>query len=337
MSSTTTETAVRYERDADGIVTLTLDDPTSKANTMTELYQRSMDAAVDRLYDEQDDVVGVVIASAKKTFFAGGNLTLMSQATADDAQRIFASGEAIKAGLRRLERFPRPGRRRHQRRRPRRRPRDRAGGQPPHRRRRPLGQDRPARVHPRPAPRRRRRHPRRTHARPAVRADGRAHARHPVRPAGRAGQGPRRRAAADPRGARARRQGVDPRAPRRRGGGHPAVGPRRLQDARRHAEDPRPRGVPAGLPGAAAQADQGRRLPRPARDPQRRGRGGAGRLRHRVADRVALPHEPDRQPGLQEHDPGVLLRPPGDQLRVAASRGHRALEGHQGRASSAPG
>ncbi len=75
---------------------------------MTELYQRSMDAAVDRLYDEQDDVVGVVVASAKKTFFAGGNLTLMSQATADDAQRIFASGEAIKAGLRRLERFPRP-------------------------------------------------------------------------------------------------------------------------------------------------------------------------------------------------------------------------------------
>jgi 3-hydroxyacyl-CoA dehydrogenase / enoyl-CoA hydratase / 3-hydroxybutyryl-CoA epimerase len=107
-TSTTTETAVRYERDADGIVTLTLDDPTSSANTMTELYQRSMDEAVDRLYAEQDDVVGVVIASAKKTFFAGGNLKLMSQATPDDAQRIFESGEAVKAGLRRLERFPRP-------------------------------------------------------------------------------------------------------------------------------------------------------------------------------------------------------------------------------------
>lgn len=108
MSTTTTETAVRYDRDADGIVTLTLDDPTSSANTMTELYQRSMDAAVDRLYDEQDDVVGVVIASAKKTFFAGGNLKLMMQATPDDAQQIFESGEAVKAGLRRLERFPRP-------------------------------------------------------------------------------------------------------------------------------------------------------------------------------------------------------------------------------------
>ncbi len=43
---------MRYERDADGIVTLTLDDPTSSANTMNELYKDSMAAAVDRLYDE---------------------------------------------------------------------------------------------------------------------------------------------------------------------------------------------------------------------------------------------------------------------------------------------
>ena len=48
----TDTTAVRYERDADGIVTLTLDDPTASANTMNELYQDSMAAAVDRLYDE---------------------------------------------------------------------------------------------------------------------------------------------------------------------------------------------------------------------------------------------------------------------------------------------
>ena len=73
--STTTETAVRYERDADGIVTLTLDDPTASANTMNDLYRDGMEAAVSRLYDEQEDVTGVVIASAKKTFFAGGNLS----------------------------------------------------------------------------------------------------------------------------------------------------------------------------------------------------------------------------------------------------------------------
>ena len=108
MTTTETQSAVHYERDADGIVTLTLDDPTSSANTMNELYLDSMKAAVDRLYDEQDDVTGVVVASAKKTFFAGGNLKKMVQARPEDAPDVFAMGEAVKAGLRRLETFPRP-------------------------------------------------------------------------------------------------------------------------------------------------------------------------------------------------------------------------------------
>jgi 3-hydroxyacyl-CoA dehydrogenase / enoyl-CoA hydratase / 3-hydroxybutyryl-CoA epimerase len=108
MTATDTQTAVRYDRDADGIVTLTLDDPTSSANTMNELYLDSMKAAVDRLYAEADDITGVVIASAKKTFFAGGNLKGMVQATKADAAQIYAMGEGVKAGLRRLEQFPRP-------------------------------------------------------------------------------------------------------------------------------------------------------------------------------------------------------------------------------------
>ncbi len=108
MSTTDTQTSVRYDRDADGIVTLTLDDPTASANTMNELYQSSMAAAVQRLYDEQDDVIGVVLTSAKKTFFAGGDLKSMVTATPDDADEIFAMGEAVKASLRKLETYPRP-------------------------------------------------------------------------------------------------------------------------------------------------------------------------------------------------------------------------------------
>jgi 3-hydroxyacyl-CoA dehydrogenase / enoyl-CoA hydratase / 3-hydroxybutyryl-CoA epimerase len=110
--STAGATAVRYEKDDDGIVTLTLDDPTASANTMNELYQRSIHEAVDRLYDElardEQSVSGVVVTSAKKTFFAGGNLGLMMQATPADAASVFAGAEAIKADLRRLERLPRP-------------------------------------------------------------------------------------------------------------------------------------------------------------------------------------------------------------------------------------
>jgi 3-hydroxyacyl-CoA dehydrogenase/enoyl-CoA hydratase/3-hydroxybutyryl-CoA epimerase len=108
MTETQARTAVRYERDGDGIVILTLDDPTASANTMNELYQRSMHEAVDRLYDELEQVTGVVVTSAKRTFFAGGNLGLMMQATPDDAPSVFAGIEAMKADLRRLEKLPRP-------------------------------------------------------------------------------------------------------------------------------------------------------------------------------------------------------------------------------------
>ena len=65
MTETQQQTAVRYERDSDGIVTLTLDDPTASANTMTELYRDSMAAAVRRLQDDVDGVTGVIISSAR--------------------------------------------------------------------------------------------------------------------------------------------------------------------------------------------------------------------------------------------------------------------------------
>ena len=96
---TTTE-AVRYEV-ADGIVTLTMDDPNQSANTMNETYRNAMEAAVDRLVkdiaDNPDGIKGVIVASAKKTFFAGGDLKLMIQATPADAERLFAEVESIKA------------------------------------------------------------------------------------------------------------------------------------------------------------------------------------------------------------------------------------------------
>ncbi|WP_240617239.1 3-hydroxyacyl-CoA dehydrogenase NAD-binding domain-containing protein [Nocardioides speluncae] len=108
VTDTGTQSAVRYDKDADGIVVLTIDDPTASANTMNQLYVESMKAAVDRLYAEVDDITGVVIASAKKTFFAGGNLDDMSKATKENAADIFAMAEGLKADLRRLETFPKP-------------------------------------------------------------------------------------------------------------------------------------------------------------------------------------------------------------------------------------
>ena len=43
------ENTVAWDRDADGIVTLTMDDPTGSANVMNEHYSESMHQAVERL------------------------------------------------------------------------------------------------------------------------------------------------------------------------------------------------------------------------------------------------------------------------------------------------
>ncbi|HJQ41657.1 MAG TPA: 3-hydroxyacyl-CoA dehydrogenase NAD-binding domain-containing protein [Jatrophihabitantaceae bacterium] len=99
---------IRWEQDADGIVTLTLDDPSQRANTMTNAYRESMHAAVDRLYDEKDSITGVIVTSAKDTFFAGGDLKLLSQITDENAAEFLAGVTAIKADLRRLEKLGRP-------------------------------------------------------------------------------------------------------------------------------------------------------------------------------------------------------------------------------------
>lgn len=108
----TEQNAVQYDIDADGIVTLTLDDPNQSANTMNELYASSMKAAVERLHEDlakdEHSVTGVVIASAKKTFFAGGDLKNMMSAGPEHAAEIFTEVEGIKATLRKLETFPKP-------------------------------------------------------------------------------------------------------------------------------------------------------------------------------------------------------------------------------------
>src|SRR5680860_203465 len=108
MTETNTAGALRWDQDPDGIVVLTLDDPTSSANTMNDLYKESMGEAIDRLEAEKDDITGVVVTSAKTSFFAGGNLKRMLEAGPDDAPQVFAMAEAIKAQLRRLETLGKP-------------------------------------------------------------------------------------------------------------------------------------------------------------------------------------------------------------------------------------
>ena len=86
---------IRFEQDADGIVVLTLDDPNQSANTMNAAYKAAMAETIDRLEAEKDSITGVVITSAKKTFFAGGELKDLIRATKQDAALIAAASRSI--------------------------------------------------------------------------------------------------------------------------------------------------------------------------------------------------------------------------------------------------
>src|SRR5246500_6023919 len=83
------DNTIQWDKDADGIVTLTMDDPSGSANVMNEAYIESMGKAVDRLVAEKDSITGVGITSAKKTFFAGGDLQGMITLGPDDAGQAF--------------------------------------------------------------------------------------------------------------------------------------------------------------------------------------------------------------------------------------------------------
>jgi 3-hydroxyacyl-CoA dehydrogenase / enoyl-CoA hydratase / 3-hydroxybutyryl-CoA epimerase len=100
--------AVRWERGEDGVVVVTLDDPGRSANTMNERYVAAMGACVDALVAGKENIAGVIITSAKKTFFAGGDLDSMSKATEADAGAVMENSMTVKKQLRRLETLGRP-------------------------------------------------------------------------------------------------------------------------------------------------------------------------------------------------------------------------------------
>jgi 3-hydroxyacyl-CoA dehydrogenase/enoyl-CoA hydratase/3-hydroxybutyryl-CoA epimerase len=102
------ENTIQWDKDADGIVTLTLDDPSGSANVMNEAYIESMGKAVERLVAEKDSITGVVITSAKSTFFAGGDVKSMIHIGPENAGEAFDLVETVKRQLRTLETLGKP-------------------------------------------------------------------------------------------------------------------------------------------------------------------------------------------------------------------------------------
>ena len=74
--NTITDSVVRYDVDADKIAIITFDDPSSAANTMSARFKQDFADVLGNLAAdiEAGSVIGAVVASAKDSFFAGGNV-----------------------------------------------------------------------------------------------------------------------------------------------------------------------------------------------------------------------------------------------------------------------
>ncbi|RZI68280.1 MAG: 3-hydroxyacyl-CoA dehydrogenase, partial [Pseudomonas sp.] len=100
--------AIRYETGPDQIITLTVDMPGQQANTMNAAYRQAMAETLERLLADKEAIAGVIIRSAKKTFFAGGDLNELSQVDAARAAAFYQMTMDLKAQLRALETFGKP-------------------------------------------------------------------------------------------------------------------------------------------------------------------------------------------------------------------------------------
>ncbi|MFD0318636.1 3-hydroxyacyl-CoA dehydrogenase NAD-binding domain-containing protein [Streptomyces flavalbus] len=104
----TESTTIRWEQDDTGVVTLVLDDPAQAVNTMNAAFIDSLDAVAARLTEHRDAIRGVIVTSAKKSFFAGGDLRDLISVTPETAQASYDAGMRVKRSLRVLETLGRP-------------------------------------------------------------------------------------------------------------------------------------------------------------------------------------------------------------------------------------
>lgn len=87
----------------DGIATLTFDEPGSPVNTMCQQWHEDLTAAAEQVIKDKELIKGIILASAKSTFFAGADLKALMRLRAEDAPRIYTEVEQVKHNFRTLE------------------------------------------------------------------------------------------------------------------------------------------------------------------------------------------------------------------------------------------
>ncbi|MGF2736001.1 3-hydroxyacyl-CoA dehydrogenase NAD-binding domain-containing protein [Marinobacter sp. DUT-1] len=100
--------AIKYDLGSDQILTLTIDMPNQSANTMNADFRAGLSETVSRVKGDLENIRGIIITSAKKTFFAGGDLKELHSVTREQAQEFEDMVNGLKADLRFLETTGKP-------------------------------------------------------------------------------------------------------------------------------------------------------------------------------------------------------------------------------------
>ena len=90
-----------YEKDSNNIVTVTMD-MDGPVNSMSAAFLPMFVETLDRL-EAEGELTGVVLTSAKSTFFAGGDLNMLCAVTPETVDEFFEGMCDTKAAMRRLE------------------------------------------------------------------------------------------------------------------------------------------------------------------------------------------------------------------------------------------
>jgi 3-hydroxyacyl-CoA dehydrogenase / enoyl-CoA hydratase / 3-hydroxybutyryl-CoA epimerase len=85
------------------VATITFDEQGSPVNTMCLQWQDDLDAVAAQVLQDKAQLKGIVLASAKSTFFAGADLKGVMRSTAADGPRVFTEIERIKRNFRTIE------------------------------------------------------------------------------------------------------------------------------------------------------------------------------------------------------------------------------------------
>ena len=91
-----------------GIATLTFDEAGSPVNTMCLQWQQDLTEAAAQVVRDKDAIHGIVLASAKSTFFAGADLKAVMRMKPEEATTVYAEIEQMKKNFRAIETLGKP-------------------------------------------------------------------------------------------------------------------------------------------------------------------------------------------------------------------------------------